>query len=220
MTVPIIMLFALPSICLRVLSLPIDLYYSIFVICGIAFLWIYGRRTSLNLRLALKSGWALGLISAVFIGMAILSYSISINDNPIQFELNIATLVVLWWGVVFGLIGTALISAFPFIAAWRAFAGSNPGNFRKIGVSVIAIIAITATSLSYSVGIVGFDKEKVIYNAKMNLLTGIPTLLTGNPFASPIAGAFLYSGENLLLENGTINNAKIKLATRKTGGTD
>ena len=149
-----------------------------------------------------------------------MSYSISINDNPIQFELNIATLVVLWWGVVFGSIGTALISAFPFIAAWRAFAGSNPGNFRKIGVSVIAIIAITATSLSYSVGIVGFDKEKVIYNAKMNLLTGIPTLLTGNPFASPIAGAFLYSGENLLLENGTINNAKIKLATRKTGGTD
>jgi len=216
------MLFALPFICLRVFSLPIDLYYSIFVICGIAFLWIYGRRTSLNLKLALKSGWALGLISAVFIGMAILSYSISINNNPIQFQfkLNIATLLVLWWGVVFGLTGTALISAFPFIAAWRAFAGSNPGSFRKIMVSAIAILAITATSLSYSVGIVGLDKEKVIYNAKMNLLTGIPTLLTGNPFASPIAGAFLYSGENLLLENGTIADTKIKLATRKTGGTD
>jgi len=214
------MLFALPSICLRVLSLPIDLYYSIFVICGIAFLWIYGKRTSLNLRLALESGWALGLISAVFIGMAILSYSISINSDPVQFELNLSTLLVLWWGIVFGLIGTALISAFPFIAVWRAFAGSNPGNLRKIAVSAVAILAIIITSLSYSTGIFGFDKEKVIHNAKMNLLTGIPTLLTGNPFASPIAGAFLYSGENLLLENGTIADTKIKLATRKTGGTD
>jgi hypothetical protein len=59
----------------------------------------------------------------------------------------------------------------------------------------------------------------IIQNAKMNLLTGIPTLLSGNPLASPIAGAFLQSGECLYNENQSDTNTAIKLAA-KTGGTN
>jgi hypothetical protein len=151
--------------------------------------------------------------------MGLLSYTVSIKANLLQFEFNLNVLLILWRGVVFGIIGTALISAFPFITVWRAFAGPNPGNLRKIGVSAVAILAITVTSLSYSVGISGFNKNMIIQNAKMNLLTGIPTLLSGNPLASPIAGAFLQSGECLYIENQSDTNTAIKLAA-KTGGTN
>lgn len=213
-------LFALPYICLRILHFPIDLYYFIFLICGVSYLWVYIKLTSLNLRPALKSGWALGLISAIFIGLGILSYTISTKTGLIQYESNFSMILILWRGVVFGFIGTALISAFPFINVWRAFAGSNPGSLRKIGVSVVAIMAITITSLSYSVGVAGFNKDRVIRNAKMNLLTGIPTLLTGNPIASPIAGAFFYSGESMFLEDESGAYSGIDLTNSKTGETN
>jgi hypothetical protein len=216
----IIILFALPFISLKIINVPIDLYYFIFLICGALFLWIYKKRTSLNLRPALRSGWALGIISAIFIGTGLLSYTLSIKMNLLQAEFNLNLILILWRGVVFGIIGTALISAFPFITVWRAFAGANPGSIRKIGVSAIAILAISVTSLSYSVGISGFNKNLIIHNAKMNLLTGIPTLLSGNPLASPIAGAFLQSGESLFIENQSDTNTAIKLAARKTGGTN
>jgi hypothetical protein len=214
-----IILFALPFISLKITRIPIDLYYLIFLVAGSVFLWTYKIKTSLNLKSALRSGWALGLLSAIFIGTGLLSYTLSIKMNLLQAEFNLNLILILWRGVVFGLIGTALISAFPFISVWRAFAGANPGSFRKIGVSAIAILAISVTSLSYSVGISGFNKNLIIHNAKMNLLTGIPTLLSGNPLASPIAGAFLHSGESLFIENIPGINTEIKLAA-KTGGTN
>lgn len=215
-----IILFALPLFFLRIIKVPVDFYYFIFLFCGLLFLWNYGKRTSLKLKPALKSGWALGIISAIFIGTGLLAYTVSIRANLFQFELNPDLLLILWRGVVFGLIGSALICAFPFIIVWRAFSGSNPGNLRKIGVTFVAILAISITSLSYSIGISGFNKNRVIQNAKMNLLIGIPTLLSGNPLASPIAGAFLQTGECIFIENVPDTNTGIRLAAHKTGGTN
>jgi hypothetical protein len=212
--------FGLPFILLNIIKVSVDLFYSVFLVCGILFLWVYVKRTSLQLRQALKSGWALGIILAVFIGLGLLSYTISFKADLFQSGFNSNVLIILWRGVVFGIIGTAMISTLPFIAVWRAFAGVNPGNFRKIWVSFMAIIAISLTSLSYSVGIYGFNKGRVIYNAKMNILTGIPTLLSGNPLASPITGAFLYSAESLLFHNQPDTTAGIRLAAENPGGSD
>jgi len=131
-------------------------------------------------------------------------------------------MIILWRGVVFGITGAALISAFPFVAVWRAFAGVNPGNLRKIGVLLMAVIAISLTSLSYSIGISGFDEDRIRHNVKMSIVTAIPTLLSGNPIASPIAGAFLYSGESMFSENESHKNAGsgTAMAIRNNGGSN
>jgi len=215
-----LLVFGLPFISFKIIRINIDLFYLMFLISGVLFLWFYGKRTSLRLRYALNSGWALGIILALFIGLGLLSYTFTIKSDLLNLEFNSNIMIILWRGIIFGIIGAALISAFPFVAVWRALAGVNPGNFRKIGVLLIAIIAISLTSLSYNIGLSGFNKDKISYNVKMSLLTGIPTLLSGNPIASPVAGAFLYSGESMFSENESDTTAGIKLAAKKPGGSN
>ena len=215
-----LMVFGLPFMLLKIIGINIDLFYLVFLTCGVLFIRFYAKRTSLKLKPALNSGWALGIILAVFIGVALLSYTLSIKANLLHLESNSNFLAVLWRGVIFGIISAAMISAFPFVVVWRALAGINPNNFRKTGVTFIAIIAISLTSLSYSLGISGFNRDRVIHNTRMNLLIGIPTLISGNPIASPIAGAFLYSGESMFIENKSDTTSGIKLAVKNTGGSD
>ncbi len=215
-----LLVFGIPFISLKILNFGIDLFYLLFLAAGIVFLWFYRKRTSLRLGYALNSGWALGAILALFIGLGLLSYTLAVKSNPINVQFTSSIIIILWRGVLFGIIGTALISAFPFITVWRAFAGAEPGNLRKLGVLAIAVIAISLTSLSYNIGLSGFNKDRITYNVKMSLLTGIPTLLSGNPFASPVAGAFLYAGESMFSGNETDSTAVIKLAAKKSGGSN
>ncbi|UCE67981.1 MAG: hypothetical protein JSU85_08255 [Candidatus Zixiibacteriota bacterium] len=213
-----LLVLGLPYISLKILNFDIDLFHLAFLTAGVTFLWVYKKRTSLQLRYALSSGWALGTILALFIGIGLLSYTLASKSNPIDLEFNSSIMIILWRGVVFGIVGAALISAFPFVTVWRAFAGANPGNIRKIGVFITAVIAISLTSLSYNIGLSGFNKDRISYNVKMSILTGIPTLLSGNPIASPVAGAFLYSGESMFFENESDASAGVKLAAKKPEG--
>lgn len=210
-----LLVFDLPLIFLRIIGVGIDLFYLIFLAAGIAFIISYLRKTGLQLRPALRSGWAMGSIFAVFIGIGLLSYTISIKSGIYQSELNTNVMVIIWRGVIFGIISAVMISVFPFITIWRSFAGNNPGNLRKVGVSILAVIAIFVTSFSYSAGISGFNKDRIIYNAKMSVLTGIPTLLSGNPLASPIAGAFLHAGVSMVTDHVPGSKTGIKLAVKK-----
>jgi hypothetical protein len=213
-----LLVFVLPLTLFRIIRIDTDLFYLIFLAAGISFLIFYMKKTSLQLRPALKSGWALGIIYSLFIGVGLLSYTLSIKSGLVQPQYDINLPVILWRGVVFGIISAAMISVFPFIAVWRSFAGGNPGTFRKIWVSLLAIIAIALTSLAYSAGISGLNRGRIIYDAKMSVLTGIPTLLSGNPLASPIAGAFLHSGVSMVNDYNHDSAAGIKLATRKDRG--
>ena len=214
----VLLVFGLPFIILRILKIPIDFFYLVFLASGITFMTIYLKRTSLRIRPALKSGWALGSIFAIFIGVGLLSYTLSIKSGLYQPELNTNILVILWRGILFGMISAAMISVFPFVAVWRSFAGNNPGNLRKIWVSLLAVLAIFLTSLSYSAGVSGFRNKQIIYEAKVSVLTGLPTLLSGNPLASPIAGALLHTGTSMTTDYGPDSSSGVRLAIKKDTG--
>jgi hypothetical protein len=215
-----LLVFGLPFISFKILKINFDIFNLVFLVTGIAFLTFYVKRTSLRMGLALNSGWALGTILALFIGLGLLSYTFTIKSGLIAPEFNSNIFVIFWRGIVFGLVGTALISAFPFVAVWRAFAGAEPGKLRKLGILVIALFAISLTSLSYNIGMSGFNKNKISHNVKMSLLTAIPTLLSGNPIASPVAGAFLRAGESMFSESKSVAAIDIKLAAKNPGGSD
>jgi hypothetical protein len=215
-----LLVFGLPYTTLKILNFGIDLFYLVFLAAGVVFLWFYRKKTALQLRYALNSGWALGTILALFMGVGLLSYTLTTKSNLIGMEFDSNIMIILWRGVVFGIIGTVLISVFPFVTIWRAFAGANPGNLRRSVVLLIAVIAISLTSLSYNIGISGLNKDRISYNIKMSVLTGLPTLLSGNPFASPVAGAFLYSGESMFSESESDTTAGIELAAKIPGGSN
>ena len=215
-----VLLYGMSYLFNKILSFGANGFGLAFSAVAIAFLWYYRKRTALSLKPALNSGWALGLILAVFIGLALLSYTIAFRSDP---GMEISLLDVpktILPGILFGIASATIISVLPFIIVWRAFAGPAPGTMRKAGVILTAIAAIIVTSLSYNVGRSGFDRDQVERNVKLSLLTGIPTLISGNPLASPITGAFLCSGENLISRAESSSAPGVNLAVKKDGGTD
>ncbi len=215
--------FAVPYISLYILKINNDLFYFLFLVTGIFFLWIYKKRSKIKVRSALKSGWALGIILALFIGLSFISFNMTDYSDITTTLGNKGVFAIFWRGIVYGLISGILISAFPFIAVWRAVAGSNPGSFRKFITIVVAFASILLTSASFSAGTSGFDKDKIAESVKMNLVAGLPTLLSGNPLASPIAGAFLRVSENINTTRVSAeNNNDIEIAAKKqnNGGTN
>jgi len=217
------LVFAIPYTSLFLLKINNDLFYLLFLISGILFFWFYKKRSNLKISPALKSGWALGVILALFIGLSFISINMTDYSDLTLILGNGGLFTIFWRGIVYGLISGLLISAFPFIAVWRAIAGSNPGNLRKIGVIAVAMVSILLASISFSAGISGFDRDRISYNTKMNIIAGLPTLLSGNPLASPIAGAFLRVSENINKTNDSFENktaTEIAVTEQNTGGTN
>lgn len=206
------LVFCLPFISVSIFGLGVDIYCLVFFACTSGFLWYYRKASALKIRASLKSGWALGLILAIFVGMGFISLSLTNASVTAHSYRDIGIATVLWRGTIFGLLNGILISAFPFIVVWRALAGSNPGNMRKIGVVLAATLSILFMSLSYHIGLIGFDRNGIEKGVKLYALAAIPTLLSGNPLASPIAGAFLHMSETIKSSNEMSDSGEIQSA--------
>ncbi len=218
------LLFGLPLLFVNLFKVPIDLYYLIFLLSTAGFLLYYKKSSSLKARASLKSGWALGFILAVFFGFGFISYSLVDSPEVLGMFKNINFMVVLWRGIIFGLASAIMISVFPFVVTWRALAGAHPGNFRRIGVIVIAVFFIALTSFSYSMGLTGLNRDNMRDRITMNLIASIPTLVSGNPMAAPIAGAFKEISKMVKTENGKppveTDNIQAARNQNETGGSN
>ena len=219
------LLFGLPLLLVNLLRMPVDLYYLIFLFSTVGFLLYYKKSSSLKARVSLRSGWALGLILAIFFGLGFISYSFV--DSPMVLGTfgNIDLLVVFWRGLIFGLASGIMISAFPFIVTWRALAGANPGNLRRVGVIVISIFFIALSSFSYGMGLTGLnDRDHVKNRMATSIIAGIPTLISGNPVAAPIAGAFKEISAIMKTQNGKVpvesDNIQVARNQNESGGSN
>ena len=199
------MLFCLPLLLVNLLKIPVDLYYLIFLLSTASFLFYYKKSSSLKTRASLRSGWALGFILAIFFGLGFISYSLVDSPEVLGTFGNIDLPVIFWRGLIFGLASGIMISAFPFIVTWRALAGANPGNLRRAGVIVIAIFFIALSSFAYDIGLTGLnDRDHVKNRITTSIIAGIPTLISGNPVAAPIAGAFKEISAIMKTQNGKV----------------
>jgi hypothetical protein len=187
----------------NLLRMPVDLYYLIFLFSTAGFLLYYKKSSSLKARASLNSGWALGLILATFFGLGFISYSLVDSPEVLGTFGNIDLLLVFWRGLIFGLASGIMISAFPFIVTWRALAGAKPGNLRRVGVIIIAIFFIALSSFSYGMGLTGLnDRDHLKNSIATSIIASIPTLISGNPVAAPIAGAFKEISAIVKTQNG------------------
>lgn len=215
----------MPLLLVNLLEMPIDLYYLIFLFSTAGFLLYYKKSSSLKARASLNSGWALGLILATFFGLGFISYSLVESPEVPGILQNINFMVVLWRGIIFGIASGIMISAFPFIVTWRALAGANPGNLRRVGVIVISVFFIALSSFSYGMGLTGLnDRDHVKNRIATSIIASIPTLISGNPVAAPIAGAFKEISAIMKTQNGKVpvesDNIQVARNQNESGGSN
>jgi len=97
---------------------------------------------------------------------------------------------VLWCGVVYGATDGVLLSAFPILAVFAAFATRPLRERSKRAVAGIGALALAASLLFtavYHLGYPDFRGSKVRKPLAGDVIWSTPTLVTLSPFGAPIA---------------------------------
>ena len=102
---------------------------------------------------------------------------------------------VAWRGVLYGITDGLLLSAFPILVVFAAFAGTRlSGRFiGKLTIGLVALAASLAMTGVYHAGYSDFRSEKIQKPLSGDVLWSAPTLLTLNPIGAPIAHVGLHT---------------------------
>ena len=102
---------------------------------------------------------------------------------------------IAWRGIVYGVTDGLLLSAFPILVVFAAFAGTrlDRGVAGKIVVGAAALVASLAMTAVYHAGYSDFRSDKMTKPMTGDLVWSIPTLVTLNPIGAPIAHAGLHT---------------------------
>jgi len=176
------------------LGLPRDLYYGIYAASVVALFVGWARTTGQSLRGMIRRRWKLALVLGLAGAGAMALVALNAEEataRPDGLELVGA---VLWRGVVYGLADGLLLSAFPILVVFAAFAGTKLRErwAGKIAIGLAALVASLAMTASYHLGYSDFRSEKVGRAASGDVVWSMPTLLTLNPVGAPIAHAGLH----------------------------
>ena len=185
--------FAVPFLLTDVLDLNRDLFYGLYALAVAGFVAAWARDTRLTRRDFTRNwrwGLALGAAGAALMALIVLRTE-DATARPGGIELAAA---VLWRGVLYGLTDGVLLSVFPILAVFAAFAGTRLRQ-RAAGTVLIATIAMIASlgiTAVYHLGYSDFRSEKVRKPIVGDMVWSAPTLLTLSPLGAPIAHAGLH----------------------------
>jgi hypothetical protein len=85
-----------------------------------------------------------------------------------------------------------LLSAFPWLVAWRALGGESSVPARRVGISGLALALALVVTSAYHLGYPDFRGPKLLQASIGNAIATVPTLLSRNPLASPLAHVILH----------------------------
>jgi hypothetical protein len=185
--------FAVPFLLADTLDLDRDLFYGLYALAVAVFVACWARDTRLT-RSDLVRNWRWGLALGV-VGAAATSFIVfrteAATDRPGGLELVAA---ILWRGVLYGATDGVLLSVFPILAVFAAFAETTlrrrPAGKAVIGtIAMLASVGITAV---YHLGYADFRSEKVRKPVAGDVIWSSPTLVTLSPFGAPIAHVGLH----------------------------
>jgi hypothetical protein len=186
--------FAVPFLLADRLEINRDVFYGLYAIAVLGLIGLWARSTGYDLVAAIKRRWvwAVGL-GAVFAGvMAFMAIRTEdATARPDGLELIGA---VLWRGVVYGAVDGLLLSVFPILVVFAAFAGTrlNDRFVGKVAIGLAALVASLAMTAVYHFGYSDFRSDKVAKPLTGDVLWSVPTLVTLNPVGAPIAHAGLH----------------------------
>jgi hypothetical protein len=186
--------FAVPFVLADQLDLQRDLYYGIYTAVVVVFFLAWARASSLSVVEMVRRRWVLA--TGLGVAAAGLLSLMVVRTEDAASRPDGAALVgqVLWRGVVYGLTDGLLLSAFPILAVFAAFAGSA---FRahargKVAIGALALAASLAMTTVYHLGYSDFRSSKVARPVAGDVVWSVPTLVTLNPIGAPIAHVGLH----------------------------
>jgi hypothetical protein len=136
--------------------------------------------------------WAVGL-GALFAGVLAVMVVRTEDATPRPDRLELVG-AVLWRGVLYGVTDGLLLSVFPILVVFAAFAGSrlNDRFAGKVVIGAVALIASLAMTGVYHAGYSDFRSDKIGKPLTGNVVWSFPTLVTLNPLGAPVAHAGLH----------------------------
>lgn len=185
--------FAVPFLLADQLDLNRDLFYGLYALAVATFVVAWARDTRLTRRDFTRNwrwGIVLGAAGAAVMALIVLRTE-DATSRPGSIELAAA---VLWRGVLFGVTDGVLLSVFPILAVFAAFAGTRLRQrvAGKVLIGTIAMVASIGITSVYHLGYSDFRSEKVRKPIVGDVVWSAPTLLTLSPLGAPIAHAGLH----------------------------
>jgi hypothetical protein len=186
--------FLLPFVLVDVLGVQRDVFYGLYALAVAGFVAGWVRDTRLDSRELLARNWrwglALGLATAAVMAFIVLGTE-DATPRPGGLELIGA---VAWRGVLYGVTDGVLLSVFPILAVFAAFAGTRLRR-RLLGTALVGVIALAASmavTATYHLGYQDFRGEKLRKPVAGDVVWSAPTLLTLSPLGAPVAHAGLH----------------------------
>jgi hypothetical protein len=185
--------FAVPFVLADTLTLDRDLFYGLYALAVAAFVGAWAWHTGLRRR-DLTRNWRWGVVLGA-LGAAVLAVVVlrteDATDRPGGLELVGA---FLWRGVLYGATDGVLLSVFPILAVFGAFAGTRLRSrvAGRIAVGAVALVASIGVTVVYHLGYADFRSGKVGKTVVGDLVWSTPTLLTLSPIGSPLAHVGLH----------------------------
>ena len=191
----LLLAFAVPFVFADVLEVNRDLFYGLYALAVGGLFAAWSRSTGYDFLVALKRRWIaavlLGLASAgVLTAMVVRTEDATVRPNGIDLVGAVA-----WRGIIYGATDGLLLSVFPILVVFAAFAGSRlDQRLRgKLVIGIIAFAASLAMTGVYHAGYSDFRSEKMTKPLVGDVVWSVPTLLTLNPIGAPIAHAGLHT---------------------------
>ena len=189
-----VLAFALPFLLADRLELNRDAFYGVYAIAVVGLLGLWGRSTGQHLGGAIRQRWrwamGLGVACAGVPGLMVVRTE-SATPRPDGSELVAA---VLWRGILYGVTDGLLLSVFPILVVFAAFAGSGLRHRLSgtIAVGALALLASLAMTVVYHAGYSDFRSSKLSKPVSGDVVWSVPTLVTLNPLGAPIAHAGMH----------------------------
>ena len=187
--------FVIPFVLADTLELDRDLYYGLYgaAVIGYVSAWVVMTGQSIRRLVSRRLGLAVGLGIVAGALLAFMVYRTE-GSTPRPDGIELAAAIV-WRGVFYGAVDGLLLSVFPIMAVFAAFAGTKLRE-RKRGTVLVALIAMAASlamTAIYHAGYSDFRGEKIRQPVAGDVVWTAPTLLTLNPVGAPIAHAAMHT---------------------------
>jgi hypothetical protein len=190
----VVVSFLVPFVLADLLEIQRDVYYGLYGLATVGLFSGWMANTGQSLGELVRRRWrlalALGFIFAA-ISVAIVLKSEDSTPHPDGAEFIGA---IIWRGLFYGAVDGLLLSAFPILVVFAAFAGSSLRQTRMgtVGVGALALAASLLITATYHLGYSDFRSSKVRKPLTGDLVWSVPTLATLNPIGAPIAHAGLH----------------------------
>ena len=187
--------FAVPFVLADRLELNRDVFYGLYALAVLGLFWLWSRSTGYDLVAAVKRRWPaavlLGLAAAAILATMVVRTE-DATSRPDGLELVGA---LAWRGVLYGITDGLLLSAFPILVVFAAFAGGRLDRrfAGKVVIGVVALAASLAMTAVYHAGYGEFRSSKVTKPLTGDVVWSVPTLVTLNPIGAPIAHVGLHT---------------------------